>query len=352
MIIFIGAGVSKLFGIPDMQGFIDLFEKDPSISETELYQNIKKTSTPTFDLENLMTILDDLSRKEDDLLSRISPQTTNFLFKNIEFIDHYIKTEKVKTEAKILLEKIKKNIMDKCHTAEIDNEDKILDIYDRFFKKMNMLGDPHDSYAESGDGQLFYPENLKLVTTNYDRCIEKYLEKRQVAVSDDLYRKSTRTLFDISSFNDGNHIVGLFKLHGSIDLFNIDGIIRHRDHYETKGEEVIYYPAEFSGYQNIIESPYLELFYLFRDRLNNQRLWIIIGSSLRDRTICSIMNDFIRLKNDVERPKILLVNPDTNTLSRLIDWGFSPLALRILPIYDPFGSDETNNTILEKARAQ
>ena len=117
---------------------------------------------------------------------------------------------------------------------------------------------------------------------------------------------------------------------------------------EEGGEEVVFYPVEFSGYRHIIESPYLELSYAFRERLTRDfhNIWIIIGSSLRDRTICSIMNDVVRLKTERERPKIIFVNPDKEPIERLHYWGYQHLRTAIRHIRDRFGSEETNTAIL------
>ena len=145
--------------------------------------------------------------------------------------------------------------------------------------------------------------------------------------------------------------VVLLKLHGSTDLFEIDGMIRRKIHTDEIGQELVYYPVEFSGYRHIIESPYLELFSSFKDKINRDNTWIIIGSSLRDRTICSIMNDVIRLKPERQRPKIVYVNPNEDAVKNLKDWRF--LQERISPnhIKEYFGSNETNTKIESKLRS-
>lgn len=345
MILFLGAGVSKLFDIPDTRGFIDIFDKDSEISQNYIYKRIKKSFSDYFDLEILMTILEDLKNDRDRLLSSISPQTTDFIFNNIDEIEYYLNDEILKMESKELINRVKHIIRTECFKAESESKDKILDIYDRFFMTLSKVG---QSYS-SGDNKITYPSDTKICTTNYDRCIETYLSERQIEYTQGLLHKYGLTYFDISSYNDNNIRVGLFKLHGTIDLFNIDGMIRQRKFGEESGEEIVYYPIEFSGYQKIIESPYLEIFYLFRERINRDNNWIIIGSSLRDRTICSIMNDVIRLKPIAQRPKVICINPNNSIMDRLKNWGFINLEERIRQnfIENYFGSDDINQEILK-----
>jgi len=344
MIVFIGAGLSKLFGIPDTKGFVELFDKEPKISENDIYTEIKRTFGD-FDLEVLMTISEDLCKSGNEIFKSISPQTADFLFRReTENRNYYVHDKKAKEKSADLLESVKKIIRNECFKAEKENKDKILDVYDGLFEIMR-----DQSQYRSGDNKISYPPELKIVTTNYDRCIETYFRERQIDYAQGLRERFGCLFFDISSFNDGGNRIGLFKLHGTIDLFNIDGEIRQRRYGENIGEEIVYYPIEFGGYSHIIESPYLELFYLFRDRIDKcfDRKWIIIGSSMRDRTICSIMNDVIRTKIENQRPRIVFVNPDETVIERLKSWGFNHLQERMVHhhIKQAFGTSETNNEI-------
>ncbi|MCJ7633963.1 SIR2 family protein, partial [Candidatus Bathyarchaeota archaeon] len=160
-----------------------------------------------------------------------------------------------------------------------------------------------------------------------------------------LVQKFGYSLLDVSKYDDRGAKVGLFKLHGTVDLFNVEGIVRQRRYMEELGEELIYYPTEFSGYNHVIESPYLELFYLFRERLAQDNAWLIIGSSLRDRTICSIMDSVISLKQENQRPKVILTNPDIDVRNRLALSGFKCLSKSLRHIPRSFGSDEITKEI-------
>lgn len=352
MLIFIGAGVSKLFGIPDMKGFTDIFDKDTDISSDEVYCGIKRSFEGArarfeegFDLEVLMTVLDDLGRDEDELWRRMSPQTAKFLFRNFSQINH-LQDMKVRETSRLLLGRIKRIIVSECLKADGEKQQKVTEVYDGLMQALSR----HEGNDLSGDKKINYPSRLKIFTTNYDRCIETYLGIRQIDFTQGLNQRFGYNAFDVSSYEDEGteHYVKVFKLHGSVDLFNIDGVVRQRRHGETIGEEVVYFPIEFGGYNRVIESPYLELFYLFRKELDDERRWIIAGTSLRDRTICSIMNDVIRLKSEKERPRILFINPDQGVIDRVGTWGYSHLKDRLIPISNDFGLPETYDSIMKK----
>jgi NAD-dependent SIR2 family protein deacetylase len=359
LIVFLGAGASRVFGIPTMMEFIDIFDKVIKENENDLYNEVKNTfSREDFDLEVLMTILDDLSKDQKELRRTMSPQTSDFLLrKSHEEALKYISNEKIKTAAKETLSKLKGVIREECFVAVHEKVDMILEVYDRFLSLASKA--PTSGKHISGDEKSYYPSDLKIFTTNYDTCMETYLNRRQISFTQGIVHRYGYNVFDVDSFNDGNTLVGIFKLHGSVDLFRKNRQIRQLSAYryetgithlgEDFGEEVMRYPLEFGGYQHIIESPFLDLFRLFRDRIKNDVMWILVGSSFRDITICSIMNDVLRSKRVSEYPKILFVNPNAQKIiDRLKEWDMLPLAELINKIEAKFNSDRCN-TVLPSA---
>jgi len=353
LIIFLGAGASRVFGIPTMMEFIEVFDKE--MEENSLYNEVKNTfSREDFDLEVLMTILDDLSKDQKELRRTMSPQTSDFLLrKPREEALNYISNEKVKKTAKESLSNLKGVIRRECFVAVQEKVDMILEVYDRFFSLTTKV---HPSKYTSGDGNSKYPSDLKIFTTNYDTCMETYLNRRQITFTQGIVRRYGYNVFDVDSFNDSNANVGVFKLHGSVDLFRKNRQIRQLSAFryekgvthlgEYFGEELMRYPIEFGGYQHIIESPFLDLFRLFRDRIRNDGMWILVGSSFRDITICSIMNDVLRSKRVSEYPKIVFVNPSAQKIiDRLKEWGMLPFAELINKIEAKFNSDECNTAL-------
>jgi len=146
------------------------------------------------------------------------------------------------------------------------------------------------------------------------------------------------------------------KLHGSVDLFQKKGKIRQLDAAraektflgEEYGEESMRWPIEFGGYRHVIESPYLDLFRRLRDAAKAKNWWIIIGFCFRDRTICSLLNDVLRLKPERERPKVLLLDcrPEP-TVKRLRDWEYYALADTVHPVEVEFGSKDLSTRLQE-----
>lgn len=132
MFLFLGAGASRVFGIPTTLEFIDLFQRE--IGENNLFKTIKNNFGPDFfDLEVLMTILDDLTRGEE-FFQRVSPQTSKFLFKiSRKKAIHYITNKKAKTNAKELFSRLKRIIREECMKAVEQKEAQILEVYDKLF---------------------------------------------------------------------------------------------------------------------------------------------------------------------------------------------------------------------------
>lgn len=348
MIIFLGAGASRVFGIPTTLEFMDLFENE--IGEgNKLYNDIKSNmNSKNFDLEVLMTILDDLSKEKGELLRIISPHTSAFLLRlSEEKRSTYIESKGLKAEIHELFCRLKEVIRRECLKAVRDKTDLILKVYDGL---LGVFAKQFGGDYTSGDGRIRYHRNLMIFTTNYDTCVETYLNRRQIGFTQGVTPKYGYEVFDIGAYNDGAARVGVFKLHGSINLFIKDGEIRQLPAFpsemtylgEEYGDELMVYPIEASGGGYATRSPFLDLFHLFRERIKRDRWWVLIGSSFRDLTICSIMNDVLRLQREGEHPKIIFINPRAKEIKEKIKAaGFPSLSSLMNPIETGFGADET-----------
>lgn len=203
-----------------------------------------------------------------------------------------------------------------------------------------------------GTNAFILPTDLQIFTTNYDQCIETYFKQREIDFSNGVIPRFGDSIFDVDSYDlnaEKNKNCKIYKLHGSVDLFQKEDKIRRlevpraEDPFIVKeyGEELMRWPIEFGGYRHIIESPYLDLFRRFRDIAKGKNLWIVIGFSFRDRTICSILNDVLRLKPKRERPKVFLLNRHVQPVfERLKDWNYQALAETIFPVEVEFGSKD------------
>ncbi len=342
MLLFLGAGASRAFGIPTMPEFIDII--DVEFTGSDLYQTVRTGLNSNLDLEALMTVLDDLSKSKEEILETITPHTFQVLRSmSRDDSDRHIKDSGVKEEAERLLDETKRIIRRECLTAVSQEKPAILDAYDKLFTKLSQ----RFGHRRSGDGAIDYPtEDIRVFTTNYDTCLEAWSAERQIEFSQGIRLEYGREVFN-ASYYDGSQ-PRLYKLHGSIDLFIKDGVIRRLPAFadtdgvatfsgEEYGQEYLFYPIEASGYGHVQTGPFLAMMYDFRNFLERDGKWIIIGSSLRDRTITSTLDDVLRSKPRGSLPRIALLDKNADHLvARLNAQGFVTLAEVVTPVTEEF----------------
>lgn len=355
MLLFLGAGASMPFGVPTMLDFVNLFDKE--VGSSPLYKDLKVAFGENCDLETLMTVIEDLSKSPQEFFRAISPQTAFFLLqKERKDADRYINEDSSRKESGELLTKIKTIIRRECSKA-VSNDSKILEVYNDFFtflaeERKGMT--PSSSWGSTQVGPstqgFILPTDLRIFTTNYDQCIETYFNRKEVDFCRGIISRYGDSVFDVDSYESlsaQNMPCKIYKLHGSVDLFQKGDKIRRFEVPRTEdpflvkeyGEESMRWPIEFGGYRHIIESPYVDLFRRLRDTAKEKKWWIVVGFSFRDRTICSILNDVLRLKPKRERPNVLLLNRHTQpVIERLKDWNYQALVDTIYPIEVEFGS--------------
>ena len=261
-------------------------------------------------------------------------------------------SEGSRKEAKELLAKIKAIIRKECADA-VSKDSRILEVYDDFFnflaqERNTMTPDLLWNATQIARSQMILPSDLRIFTTNYDTCMEVYFNRKEIDFSRGIVNRYGEDLFDVDSYESHQaRDIKIYKLHGSVDLFQKRDKIRQLSAAgaektflgEEYGEESMRWPIEFGGYRHVIESPYLDLFRRLRDAAKEKKWWISIGFSFRDRTICSLLNDVLRLKPERERPNALLLDlyPEP-IVKRLKDWDYHALADTICPIEVEFGS--------------
>lgn len=355
MIIFLGAGASRAFGIPTTKEFISLF--DSEVGKNQLYEDVKTVLTgDLLDLESLMTILDDLSKAEPELMRNISPHTSRFLIENLQRNSLvYYKKPDVPENANELMKRLKKIIRRECIMAVRDKRASIIQTYDAFFDSVDRLADSHYS---RGEPTRLYPAGLSIFTTNYDTCIETYFSAKHVDFNNGIeHGKWGYNIFNVETYKET--LIEIFKLHGSIDLFRKGEDIRQFQSFsadfepqvtylgEDYGDEFMVWPIESNGARHAIQSPHFDLYILLRDRLredirkNQKSTWVLAGSSFRDLVIVSIMNEALRLIRKTPYPKVILVDLKATLLKEKIEReGFTTLADLIEPIEGQFGASD------------
>lgn len=349
MLLFLGAGASKLFGIPDTKGFMAEFERE--IGKNDMYILLKENiPAEQFDMETFMTVLHDLSMPKEELLSSIAPHTTQFLLSQVSQIEYLSEAEEVKAACREMLAQVKKIIRAKCIAEVSEHKEDIVQTYDKFFTALTHTGKIPRKFSAGDESKIVYPR-LSIFTTNYDTSMETYLNARQAPFVDGTVTRYGEQVFDTDAYA-GVDNCELIKLHGSIHFFSHDRKIRSlyaqsevdpsaRTHLgEPYGSEFMIYPVESSASTEMHQSPCIEMLYLFQNRLKREGVWIFIGSKFRDFTLTSIINEVIMHKRRGEYPSVLHINPEATVVNDyLAQKGYSWLAQVLKPV-DKYFDDE------------
>jgi len=376
MIVLLGAGASAAFGIPTTRPFVSTVKERLNAMRTfmdgragekdKLFDIIEQGMADfplNFDLEVLMTVLSDLSMGKDDLLRAMSPYTAFlFIFRKLELpID-----PKLRSAAQDLLSEVKEIVREKCLAPLRAPNPNILAAFDLLMH--DLVEGSKATKFRSEDECVEYPVGLKVYTTNYDTTFEAYLSNRSIPYNKGIAAKYGYYVLDLEEYSRRNDKqVRLVKLHGSLDLFwTTDGNIVHlpvpkvrqdeiKDEVTTYGkkirEEFMVYPTEIGGYNYVAVSPFSDMLRMLRADASDDRYWIIIGSSLRDITIASLLNDLIRRMEPVRRSlqKVIIQakEPD-QILERLRSAGYTLLADVATPLKADFGEQGLADVLLQK----
>jgi len=271
--------------------------------------------------------------------------------KGDDTIQKYLEKEKTTTQATEILSHVQKKIFTTCIGAvEANLESKILPLYDALFNAI-LSGNAFGTQITK-DGKGKFPTSTYTVTTNYDAAIEHYWERRGTELSDGLthypVEKKFRLITNENLFNAGAN-PALFKFHGSVNLFrkgtdiyreNVSaeviealGIERITNKY---GELTLVYPVESTGQEHVTQSPYLDLYGIFRNRLleetSHNNLWLILGTSLQDTTLCSAMEYALSHKESGNWPVIILLDKHASSTKKYLDKRFSKLKRHLEPL--------------------
>jgi len=379
MIIFLGAGASKPFGIPTMKEFVEEFEKElkgkdsnyrGTSDELRIYKNIRtniQRLNVDVDLEALLSILDGRSQGVDP---------KKFGVMGAHYIDYIVRTlqpfdwsnaKKVSDRgyvlppqmtpilspnptAKELSNKLRNFIKDRC--TKVDTK-KILEVYDRFFTALVDAIKINSLNISCQEDNMPYPA-INIFTTNYDRCVEIYCKERGIKLERGFkYNKSKgKSILDTHIVNNAEFLntsrskdIGLFKLHGSIDWRKIgDDIVElfvpadqgDRTIDDEKIErEVMIYPGERKDTER---DPFYYMFYFLKRELECKNICLVIGYSFRDGPINSIFFDAVKRNPKL---KIILLDPNAN---EIVDKRLDLIKDNVTPIKGEFG----NGKILEE----
>jgi hypothetical protein len=378
MMLFLGAGASKRFGITTMDEMSREFENnvdrllndavEEQSTEKQLYQEIRNT-LGTNDLEDILTVLNDLSEEVRNpsvkfLKSSLIKWMPLIPLKNMQ--GRVIAREKFIPSifvevgvAKKLQLKIIQFIKENCVLKE--EEEKLRDIirvYDQLFEIL-----------KCNSSSIF-----DIFTTNYDLIIEKYYDLHtqeynlfskkydyvenlrrisytdgffsiaftasggSIDIADGYYAWNPKRYAEIIRYANNKDIptIKLFKLHGSIDQYiEGDKIVKRDILYpiptasgEERLESMIYPMRE----KEVYKDPFFELFTRLKTNLLSEKICIVIGYSFGDEHIRNIFFDAVKRNPKV---KILLGNKKPDEVMKNLE----PIKDNIIPIEGEFGKE-------------
>jgi len=305
LIIFLGAGASVPFGIPDTMKMVDHLERDLTHYAERIRQIRKRVKMFRFsdDIEAVLSVVDFWANPKNAILE-IGPSFAEATNKKLTDF------KKRRRDARVS-QRIKDYIVRKCFISDEEIIIKILEVYGQFFQTLtqNFNLPPCDP-----PGQLICPA-IDIFTTNYDNVIELYARRNGVRIYDG-YREQIAGYyeFDPDYYEVSMNALRLYKLHGTVTYAKLDtGEIERLTIIPKRGPLVISGRKAFPDliypgmHKYLAREPQLELLNLLKNRLLSSQICIIIGYSFRDPNIRQLFSDACRKNNSL---KIYLVSPN------------------------------------------
>lgn len=289
VIVFTGAGASQPLGFPIMQSFMDGLEdivrNDPH--EFPVLQNIYTQyrlpdGEPGRDLEKLLQALtryQDAFRlmAEDPNFQRPMPYSSPALKAITEGIAGPSLPDTVQS-----LDDKTRDLIFQEYGKDVSEDKDVVELY------QPLLG----TIAE-----LAHHPVIPVFTTNYDRAIEIFADQTSVSVEYGFRPGHARSVWNPQRFHkyeapsDGYGVV-LFKLHGSVTWYKVDGAVRTVSAAQrglSGWENMLIYPGDTKT--GVLEEPYHTCFSYLRHCLYHASCCLVIGYSFRDLFIQRVFQE-------------------------------------------------------------
>ncbi len=310
-----GAGASKPLDLPTMDDLLPQgFEGTLAARERDVFDIAANWAAANgrggfLDLELLFTALDTIGHVEvsDPLGMAFVPARDGaggFLFKQGPHGGAYIaggNLDGFQKAAKAVAERLKVIVHDRLSGVDAAKAAKL------YFPFLSYL-----SEIVGSDGEIDF------FTTNYDRAVELSYEDDSATL---------RLVFEVvAGFPPGQRVsrprwnvadyqrkapkgltIRLYKLHGSLDWRREGGSVRFVGAEEYVPRSVAIYPLRKPS---VVDEPFKTLLGLFKERVNEARLCLVIGSSLRDDHIRHVLVERVR----AEALHVVIADPNASTL--------------------------------------
>ncbi|MBD5406121.1 MAG: hypothetical protein HDR56_00690 [Treponema sp.] len=157
-----------------------------------------------------------------------------------------------------------------------------------------------------------HPNNLTIITTNYDRILENVMAKLNIDYTDGFYGKLL-SVFDYNQLSvEKTNCVRLLKVHGSLNWFNVDGEVRYFK--ENDIYEPLIIPPGKNKYRQAFEDPYRTIIQFSDNVIKNAECFLIVGFGFNDEHI----TPEIILKTKYGCPIVLVTKKITDSAKELL----------------------------------
>src|SRR6266516_2787712 len=311
--LFLGAGASKPFGIPTMEGFTDeilsiLEKKDLGYGSMvrEIQTDCAKLDLKS-DIEAVLTIL--RGRMEPDKALRdVGPLVALFAkdYRIFGLAPNVKPTLAPNVEASIVVKEVEDAIYQRC--LQIDRNTTVR-MYDALWNGLRGVNWGSNPFVNRSPQKFF--------TTNYDLSVEAFFRRKSWSYDDGFQQDGVGNMAFVSHWGGRGSAISLYKMHGSIDYYIMeDGkIVRSDAPLETTnihGERIIgrrmIYPA---GEKYATRWPFFNYLSELRQALFSESDCLVIGYSFRDVPVNNAFVDAVQMNSSL---RIFLVSPSASQI--------------------------------------
>jgi hypothetical protein len=305
-IFFFGAGAHTAF-CPDNKKLLTSFVESNPQFNNEI--TVAKKSLDDFgiriDLETVYTLLKAKSNPEE-AINRAGP-----------WIAGLVEKSSLPTAARLdnLLNTLESYLIDQFFIEDQKVVNRIVTFYDKFTNALQAWA------KRKGDMDFNLKHMLwEVFTTNYDNVIETYATEKSLPFYTG-YRQqsagSSYSIFDESGYSPGIHKIRLYKLHGSVRLYQLDSGRIVESHSNLKkgdkylGQEIVENVMIFPVQEKYVsKNPYHQLDSLLRQRLDQTSASVVLGHAFNDEAILNAFIDSM-IRNKELKLLLLTHSPDS-----------------------------------------
>lgn len=296
--VFLGAGASVQFGVPDAKGILRGYVRSCRTNEARysLVTRLIKRMTEcgvNVTLENLLMLMDAWS-KPDEAVGRIRPFLPLIKRKgNITLVP--------KQECGEAAKDLRNYVFRKCFIYRFENVQNAVIFHDKLLRGLKAFFSIES--LKPGDRNYPYP-NVPILTTNFDNSIEIFCRKQRVHITNG-YSKAPNGgyVFDHNEYDEtlNPNFLRLYKIHGTVKYvknssgeFDEINYLLPRGPIIINGEECFPDLIFSESYQYTSNSPQLELLYSMKQQLRFSDRIIVIGYSFNDPHVLTVFREVLQ----------------------------------------------------------